>query len=255
MDQHLYETSEPSENYPQQRHHAAWGALVAGAALSVYGWTRKSVSGAALGVAGGAIALKAASAGPIADMIGSERSCCRSVLIMRTAEELYAFWKDVDKVPQWMQQIKSARRIDDLRTRWVRPHPVAGTLEWTTEFTEDIPTKLIAWRTAPGTHSNYELTGRVEFHVVPNNRGTQVTLTLRYRLHAGLLHAGAATIIGENPEQEMRENLRHFKMLMEAGEIATIQGQSHGSRKMKGKLKETLLREEPKLRAASAEAS
>jgi uncharacterized membrane protein len=137
----------------------------------------------------------------------------------------------------------------------VRPHPVAGTLDWTSEFTEDVPGKVIAWRTAPNTHSNYDLSGRVEFHAVPNNRGTQVTLTLRYRLHAGLLHAGAATIIGENPEQEMRENLRHFKMLMEAGEIATIQGQSHGSRKPKGKLKETLLREEPKLRAASAEAS
>ena len=81
----------PTEAQKHQ-HKAAWGAVFAGTALSIYGWTRKSVSGAALGVAGGAIALKAASAGPIADLIGTETSVTRSVVIMRSGAELYALW-------------------------------------------------------------------------------------------------------------------------------------------------------------------
>src|SRR5947207_4635819 len=111
----------------KNQHKAAWGAMLAGTALSVYGWTRKSASGAALGVAGGAIALKAATAGPIADLVGTETVTSRSMIIMRSPAELYATWKDLEKAPQWMQKIKSATRIDQRRERWVRPQSAAGT--------------------------------------------------------------------------------------------------------------------------------
>jgi uncharacterized membrane protein len=216
--------------------------MLAGTVLSIYGWTRKSASGAALGVAGGAIALKAASAGPIADLIGSETTTSHSVVIMRSASELYASWKEYEKTPQWMQQIQSVVGLDEKHARWVRPHPGVGTLEWTTETTEDVANRFLAWRTMPS--SDYELSGRVEFRELETSRGTQVTFSLTYKLHGGLLHSAAAMMIGEDPQQQIRENLRHFKMLMEAGEIATIDGQSHGPRKLKGKLMEVLLRDD-----------
>ena len=213
------------------------------------------MSGAALGVAGGAIALKAASAGPIADMIGTERSCCCSVLIMRNAEELYAVWKDTSKTPLWMRHIASVVRIDDTHTRWTRSLQDTDALEWIAEVTQDLPNSRIAWKTTKGVDGSHEISGEVEFHPMPHNRGTRISVTFRYKLRAGLLHAAASAVIGENPQEEMRENLRRFKMLMEAGEIATIEGQSHGPRKTKPKIMETILREEPKLRAASAQAS
>jgi len=37
-------------------------------------------------------------------------------------------------------------------------------------------------------------------------------------------------LFGEEPEQQIREDLRRFKELMEAGEIATTDGQPHGRR-------------------------
>ena len=252
MDERPHEISGSSSSNSSHRHHAAWGAMFAGAALSVYGWTRKSMSGAALGVAGGAIALKAASAGPIADMIGTERSCGCSMLIMRKPEDLYGLWKDASKAPLWMRDIASLVQIDDSHTRWTRSHQHSGTMEWITEITQDLPNLRIAWRTTAGDDRNCERTGHVEFHPMPHNRGTRVSVTLRYKLRTGLLHAASTSVVGENPEQELRENLRRFKMLMEAGEIATTEGQSHGPRKAKARLTETILREEPKLQAASA---
>src|SRR3954447_4383328 len=228
----------------KNQHKAAWGAMLAGTALSVYGWTRKSASGAALGVAGGAIALKAATAGPIADLVGTESVTRRSVMVMRSPGDLYTFWKDVEKAPQWMEQITSVTRIDEHRTRWARPCAGGGTLEWTTEITEDVPNRSLGWRTIPDSDSDYDLSPRVEFTELGPGRGTEVTFTLRYKLHGGLLHSKCAMILGEDPEHQIRETLRHFKMLMEAGEVATIQGQSHGPRKLKGKLMQTLLREE-----------
>lgn len=252
MDERQPATAGSSPSNSSHRHHAAWGAMFAGAALSVYGWTRKSMSGAALGVAGGAIALKAASAGPIADMIGTERSCCCSMLIMHNAAELYAFWKDTSKALLWMGHIASVVRTDDTHIRWTRSHQEADALEWITEVTQDLPNSRIAWKATKGAEGNHEISGEVEFHPMPHDRGTRVSVTLRYKLRAGLLHAAAPTVIGENPQEEMRENLRRFKMLIEAGEIATTEGQSHGPRKTKPKLLETILREEPKPRAASA---
>jgi hypothetical protein len=59
-----------------------------------------------------------------------------------------------------------------------------------------------------------------------------------------MIHSGTPQIIGADPQRHLRESLRRLKMLIEAGEIATIRGQSHGPRTLKGKLIDTLLGEE-----------
>ena len=165
--------------------------------------------------------------------------------------ELYALWKDFTKAPLWMEHVKSVIRLDDHRARWFPPDPAAGTLEWTTEVIEDIPNRSIAWRVLPNSDFNHDLNGKIEFNEIEPHRGTLVTLSIRYKMHTGQLHSGAALIIGQDPRRQMGENLRRFKMLMEAGEIATIQGQSHGPRKPKVKLRETLLGEDAARREAS----
>ncbi|PLS79824.1 MAG: cyclase/dehydrase, partial [Chloroflexi bacterium] len=43
-------------------------------------------------------------------------------------------------------------------------------------------------------------------------------------------------LFGEEPNQQISEDLRRFKRLMEAGEIPTTAGQPRGSRSMLGKL-------------------
>ncbi len=40
-----------------------------------------------------------------------------------------------------------------------------------------------------------------------------------------------AKLFGEDPELQIKEDLRRFKMLMEAGEIATTEGQPRGKGK------------------------
>jgi uncharacterized membrane protein len=227
----------------KHQHKAAWGTMLAGAALSIYGWTRKSASGAALGVAGGAIALKAASAGPIADMVGTETSISRSVVIMRTAADVYAFWKDFGKASLWMEHVQSVNPLDDRHARWIRKSSVAGSLEWITELVEDVPNRCVSWRIPANAHCNCDLYGNIVFNEIEHGRGTAVTLSIRYKMHTGLLHSGATLIIGEEPARHIGEDLRRFKMLLEAGEIATIQGQSHGPRRLKAKLGETQLAE------------
>jgi uncharacterized membrane protein len=227
----------------QHGHKAAWGAMLAGAALSVYGWTRRSASGVALGVAGGAIALKAASAGPIADLVGTETSVSRSVIVLRAADDIYRLWNETEAIPQWMEHVRSVKRLDRNRMVWSRVHPEAGVLEWTTEVTSEVPNQSISWRAISPNGSEYDLSQNLVLSQAGSQQGTLVTFTLQYKMHTGLLHSGAPIIIGPDPVRYVRESLRKFKMLLEAGEIATIRGQSHGPRTLKGKLMESIIGE------------
>ncbi|WP_363319204.1 hypothetical protein [Microcoleus sp. PH2017_01_SCD_O_A] len=51
-------------------------------------------------------------------------------------------------------------------------------------------------------------------------------MAIEYNPPGGAIGAGAAKLFGEDPEQQIADDLRHFKQFMEAGEIATTEGQS-----------------------------
>jgi uncharacterized membrane protein len=43
-----------------------------------------------------------------------------------------------------------------------------------------------------------------------------------------MIGATIAKLFGEEPEVQIREDLRRFKQIMEAGEIPTVEGQTSG---------------------------
>jgi uncharacterized membrane protein len=65
----------------------------------------------------------------------------------------------------------------------------------------------------------------------PQGRGTEVRVTLDYQPPGGGLGAAVARLFGEEPSQQVMDDLRHFKELMEAGEIPTTDGQPSGREK------------------------
>src|SRR5581483_7947939 len=213
------------ESKQKHAHKAAWGAMFAGAALSVYGWTRKSASGAALGVAGGAIALKAASAGPIADLVGTETSLSHSVIMMATAAEIYSFCKNAGKARLWIGRLRDLPSAAGQDRGKENSNPILGSSGSELRILEDVPHQRLRWQILDPRPQCEDCIAELTFTNLPAVRGTLVTLAIRYKLHIGMLHSGAPQII-------------------EAGEIATIRGQSHGTRTLKGKLIGTLLGEE-----------
>ena len=70
----------------------------------------------------------------------------------------------------------------------------------------------------------------------PEGRGTEVSVTLDYIPPAGKVGWAIAKLFGKDPAAEVREDLRRFKSFLEAGEVPTIQGQSHGNRGMLGSI-------------------
>jgi uncharacterized membrane protein len=72
--------------------------------------------------------------------------------------------------------------------------------------------------------------GNVQFGHAPSGRGTEVRVSFPYSAPGGMVGSIVAKALDKSPEQWITEDLRHFKEMMEAGEIATIAGQPVGSK-------------------------
>ena len=146
--------------------------------------------------------------------------------ILKPPEELFAFWRRLENLPSFMKHVDSVENLDNNRSHWRVRAPGGSHVEWDAEIVEEEPGRLIAWRSRPGS----EITngGSVRFRPATGNRGTVVEVTLFYEPPGGKAAAGVAKIFGEEPQMQVREDLRRFKQLKETGEIPTIEGQPSG---------------------------
>jgi uncharacterized membrane protein len=156
-----------------------------------------------------------------------------TVSVLKSADECYAFWKDLANFARISETLQSVTALDERRSHWVMKGPGGTTLQWDSELTEDRPGERLAWRSLPG--SDLAHAGVVRFAPAPGNRGTFVTVMMHYRFAGG---AGRAVpkLVGRDPNGTLREDLRRFKNLIEAGEIPTTRGQPSGRRSLFGRL-------------------
>ena len=95
--------------------------------------------------------------------------------------------------------------------------PAGKTVEWDAETTEDRTNEVIAWRSLPG--SKIYNAGEVRFARAPGDRGTELRVTLEYDPPFGKFGSKVAMLWREEPGQQVADDLRHFKQVMETGEI------------------------------------
>jgi uncharacterized membrane protein len=147
----------------------------------------------------------------------------RSVLINRPRSELFAFWQDFTNLPTFMNAIESIQMTGETRSLWTIKAPAGQTVTLETEVTEVVPDHSIAWRSVEG--SDIKTEGRVTFADAPADRGTAVSAEIGYEPPGGDVGRLFAKLFAAEPNIQARHELKRFKMLMEAGEIAT--GENH----------------------------
>lgn len=151
----------------------------------------------------------------------------KTFTLLRPADELYEYWRDVSHLATFMDHVKSVTVDGDRKTHWVVKAPAGQTVQWDAEIRDDEPNRRIAWRSLPG--AQVKNAGEVQFRPAPDGRGTEVRVTLEYKPPAGTAGATLAKLFGEEPSQQLDEDLYRFKQLMETGRIPTTEGQPHGS--------------------------
>lgn len=216
-------------------------SAVAGGALAVLGIARGGWGGWMLAVVGGGLAFRGLTGHcDVYNALGVDTAqqaragvrhgqgikVEKSVTINKQPDALYGFWRNFSNLPRFMKHLESVTDAGDKRSHWVAKAPAGTTTEWDAEIINEIENELIAWRSLEG--ATVPNAGSVRFEHAPGNRGCIVRVSLSYEPPGGKLGSLIAKLFGEEPGQQVEEDLRRFKQLMETGEIASTEVQSSG---------------------------
>jgi len=212
-------------------------SLVAGGALAVFGLSRRSLPGFVVAALGGglvcrgmtghcnvyqALGVNTADHSPQASIpAGHGAKVEESITINKSPEELFRFWRDLTNLSRFMSHVKSVTTTGVNLSHWVVEGPF-GNVEWDAEIITEKPNELIGWKSLQG--STVDTAGSVHFQKAPGDRGTEVKVSLKYNPPGGQVGAAVAWLLGLDPKQLVRDDLRRFKQLMETGTVATNAG-------------------------------
>lgn len=157
--------------------------------------------------------------------VGGGVHVTQAITINRPRQEVYGFWHNFENLPRFMAHLESVLVLDDKRSHWKAKAPAGVTVEWDAETIEDRPNELIAWRSLA--EADIPNSGSVRFKDAPGDRGTEVLVELHYQPPGGKLGALVAKLFGEEPEQQVKGDLRRFKQVMEIGEVVHSDASIH----------------------------
>lgn len=210
-------------------------SLVAGGIVA-YGVARKSWFRIVLGVGAGYLVYRGLTGkDPLLERMGLKTmdptakslQVEQAITVNKPVSEVYQYWHNFENLPHFMEHVKEVQVLDNKRSHWVAKGPMDTAVEWDAEITDERENEMIAWHSLPGaTVSN---AGTVSFREAPGGQGTEVHVLMEYNPPGGSAGALFAKIFGEEPNTQVREDLRHFKQVMETGEKPTTEGQPHGA--------------------------
>ena len=208
-----------------------WLALGTGALLLLIGASRRSAVGACLAVSSAPLLYRGITGrwpGGLSghlqpDSTKTALSGARGVHVRESVRlelpvaDVYQFWRRLENLPRFMTHLNRVTQGSDGKSHWVAAGPAGLAVQWEAEVINEIENRVLAWRSLPG--SEIVTAGSVNFDTARGGRGTQVSVHLQYAPPAGKAGALVASLFGREPSQTVREDLRHFKQMLEAGEI------------------------------------
>lgn len=140
-----------------------------------------------------------------------------SCIVNRDAQEVYSFWREFRNLPRFMEHLVSVDDLSEGRSHWVAKGPAGTTVEWDAMIVADDPGRVITWRSLE--NSDVDNAGAVRFEPAPGGRGTIIKVNIQYNPPGGVVGATVAKLFGEEPNQQLEDDMRRFKQVMEVGEV------------------------------------
>ena len=212
-----------------------WISAAAGVALVAYGLGRRRLGPVLLPVGIGLLhraltgrseinrrlrrnsALDEGRVSPVASLDrGEGRKIEQAVTIHRSRGELFRFWRQLDNLPRFMDNLESVTVLDSRRSHWVAKGPVGTRVGWDAEIHNEIEDELIAWRSLPG--ADVDQAGSVHFSPTADGQ-TEVRVVMRYSGPGRGAGDVVAHILGDDPERQVADDLRRFKQVMDTGAV------------------------------------
>lgn len=146
--------------------------------------------------------------------------------VRRDAADVYDYWRQLENLPSFMAHLEEVRVIDASRSHWRASAPFGKPIEWDAEIVDDQRGQRISWRSVDRPDVPNE--GSVTFTPAPGGRGTEVHVSMSYTVPGGKLGEAVARYFGEDPHQQLDDDLRRFKQVLETGEVVRSDGAPHG---------------------------
>jgi uncharacterized membrane protein len=147
--------------------------------------------------------------------------------VNRPPEQVYDFWRGLERLPRFMHHLESVEWVDEGRTRWTARGPARARVSWDAELVDDERGRRLSWRSLPGADVPNE--GSVDLTPAPGGKGTEVRVHLRYDVPGGKAGRGFSRLFGEEPHQSVEDDLRRFKQVVETGDVVRSDGSPEGT--------------------------
>ncbi len=137
----------------------------------------------------------------------------KTITIDAPAERLYAIWTNPQMFPRFMENIEEVSATGANQTHWKMQGPLGQTLEWDAITTEQVPNRVVAWKSVEGS-GNIENEGRVTLTPKGANQ-TEATVSLGYSdVPGGKVGEIVAKVVGD-PARRLDSDLERLKKLAE----------------------------------------
>jgi uncharacterized membrane protein len=147
------------------------------------------------------------------------------ITINTAPETLYAFWRNFENLPRFMDHVESVQTLGNDRSHWKVKGPAGMDIEWDAEVVGDIENEMISWRSLE--NAMVPNAGSVRFSRTGDGQGTVVKVALKYAPPAGAIGAAIARLFGEEPHVQLRDDLQNLKRSIESGQVNINQKEDH----------------------------
>lgn len=195
----------------------------AGSSLSALASRKGGLFGTLLAFGGGFLLFRILSNGRTSERllsspgVGREVYLSSSIVIDRSASDIYEFWRNFSNLPRIMGFLEEVQPMEGNVSHWVARLAASPALEWDSEVVEDIPGQRLSWRSLEGSQIN--TWGTVTFEPQADGRETVVSVTLNFNPPAAFIGSAAAHFLEGMELSVLSRNLQSLKTYMEMGEI------------------------------------
>lgn len=134
-------------------------------------------------------------------------------VINRPISEVYAFWRDFENLPKFMNHLVSVNPINYTTSEWTAKGPLGiGKISWKAEVVKDEKEKLISWNSLPD--SSIQNAGKVVFK--QKGKATEIDVTISYHAPLGVAGESAAKLLNPYFEKLVKDDILNFKSYLES---------------------------------------
>ncbi|WP_119791881.1 SRPBCC family protein [Flavobacterium anhuiense] len=136
-------------------------------------------------------------------------------VINKPVNEVYAFWRNLENLPKFMNHLDSVRPASSTISEWTAKGPGGiGKISWNAEIIRDEKDKLLSWNSIEG--SSIKNAGKVIFK--PKGKATELDVTISYHAPLGIAGESAAKLLNPYFEKLVKDDISNLKVYLETNQ-------------------------------------